>query len=200
MNTLLIGIAPEHVFAFVAGLIALIVIPFIKDGSPSHVDRWAAALLGYSAAVHLFLPIGHRDGALLTIGMVASGLAFGVLAWRAYLGRGWRIGTAILAPLTVLAYLINGEDADQVGILTALLELTAFGLAIATTRKVGKVFGSIGTILAVLVVGAVIWVESFQAHQASSTDTEAPSVGHSHEDGHEHLARAQAGEIGRAHV
>jgi hypothetical protein len=171
--------------------------PFLKGGSRSTVDRWAAALLGYAAAVHLFLPLGHRDGALLTAGMLASGAAFAVLAWRAHLGRGWRIGTAILAPLTVLAYLLNGEDADQVGVLTALLELTAFGLAVATTRKVGRVFGSIGTVAAIFLAGAVIWVESFVAHQVGSTDSESPSVGHSHEGQHEHLARAQAGVIMR---
>ena len=195
--TLLVGIAPEHAAAFVAGLVALVIVPFLKGGSRSTVDRWAAALLGYAAAVHLFLPLGHRDGALLTAGMLASGVLFAVLTWRAHLGRGWRIGTAILAPLTVLAYLLNGEDADQVGVLTALLELTAFGLAVATTRKVGRVFGSIGTVAAVFLAGAVIWVESFVAHQAGSTDSQSPSVGHSHAGQHEHLARAQAGVIMR---
>ncbi|GIH04385.1 hypothetical protein Rhe02_24520 [Rhizocola hellebori] len=197
MKTLLVGIAPEHAAAFVAGLLALVIVPLLKGGSRSTVDRWAAALLGYSAAVHLFLPLGHRDGALLTAGMLASGILFAALTWRAHLGRGWRIGTAILAPVTVLAYLINGEDADQVGILTALLELTAFGLAVATTRRVGRVFGAIGTIFAVFLAGAVIWVESFVAHQAGSTDAQSPSVGHSHEGQHEHLARAQAGVIMR---
>ncbi len=197
MSTLWVGIAPEHAVGLFAGLIAMVAVFFVKGGSRSTVDRWAAALLAYSAAVHLFLPFGHRDTALLTAGMIACGAAFAVLAWRAHLGRGWRIGTAVLAPLTVVAYLVRSEDADQVGILTALLELTAFGLAVATTRRVGRVFGSVATVFAVFLAGAVIWVESFVAHQATSTDAQAPSVGHSHEGGHEHLARAQAGVIMR---
>lgn len=197
MKVLFDGIAPEHFAALVAGLLALCVMPLLKGGSSSTVDRWAAALLGYSAAVHLFLPIGHRDTALLTIGMVLDGAAFAVLAWRAHIGRGWRIGTAILAPMTVIAYLVRSEDADQVGILTALIELTAFGLAVATSRKVGRVFGSIATVLAVFLVGAVIWVESFIAHQATDTNSQSPAVGHSDDGGHEHLARAQAGVIMR---
>jgi hypothetical protein len=161
------------------------------------VDRWAASLLAYAAAVHIFLPFGHQDGPGLTAALIADGAVFGVLAWRAHVGRGWRIGTAILAPLTILAYLIRGEDGDQVATLTALAELTAFGLAVATSRKVGRVFGSVGTVFAVIVAGAAIWVTTFKAHQAASADAQDPSVGHSHAEGHEHLARAQAGVIMR---
>jgi hypothetical protein len=199
MSTLLIGIAPEHAAGFLAGLVALLIVPFLRGGSSSLVDRWAAALLGYAGAVHLFLPFGHPATPLMITGYVLSGLAFGALAWRAHVGRGWRIGTAILAPLTVLAYLINGEDPDQVGILTMLLELTAFGLAVATTRRVGRVFGSVATVFAVFLAGAVSWIASFQAHQGTTADSQNPAVGHGHvaEGGHEHLARAQAGVIMR---
>lgn len=197
MSTLLIGIAPEHAAGLVAGLLALVVGAMWPGGSSSLVDKWARALLAFSGALHLFLPFGHPAGALMVSGYVLSGLAFLVLAWRAHVGRGWRIGTAILAPVTVVAYLINGEDPDQVGILTMLLELTAFGLAVATTRRVGRVFGSVATVFTVFLAGAVVWIASFVAHQATSADSQNPSVGHSHEGEHEHLARAQAGVIMR---
>jgi hypothetical protein len=194
---LLEGIAPEHAGALVAGLLAAIVLALLRGGSRSTVDRWAASLLAYAAAVHVFLPFGHQDGPGLTIALIADGAAFGFLAWRAHLGRGWRIGTAILAPLTIIAYLTRAEDGDQVATLTALAELTAFGLAVATSRKVGRVFGAIGTVLAVIVAGAGIWAATFKAHQAASADAQDPSVGHSHAGDHQHLARAQAGVIMR---
>lgn len=180
--------------ALVAGLVALIAALFVRGGSRSLVDRWALALLAYASAVHIFLPVGHASNA---VGFLLDGIAFGVLAWRAYLGKGWRIGTAILAPLTVAGYLVYGGEPDQMGILTMFLELTAFGLAVATTRRVGRVFGSIATVFVVLVAGAVVWVASFKAHQATSADSQSPSVGHGHGGDHEHLARAQAGVIMR---
>jgi hypothetical protein len=194
---LLDGIAPEHAAAFVAGILAATVMAVLRGGSRSTVDRWAAAVLAYAAAVHIFLPFGHQDAVALTIALLLDGAAFGFLAWRAHVGRGWRIGTAILAPLTIVAYLSRAEDGDQVGTLTALLELTAFGLAVATSRKVGRVFGSIGVVFAVIVAGSGIWIATFKAHQAASADTQDPSIGHSHAQGHEHLARAQAGVIMR---
>ena len=61
------------------------------------------------------------------------------------------------------------------------MELTAFGLAVATTRKAGRVLRlDRDCVSAVFVAGAVIWVESFVAHQAGSTDSQSPSVGHRH--------------------
>ncbi|HEX6683804.1 MAG TPA: hypothetical protein VF062_13455 [Candidatus Limnocylindrales bacterium] len=158
------GVAPEHASALIAGLLALIVIPFATKGDP--VNRWAASLLGFAAAVHLFLPFGHAGG--MTVPYLLSALAFGALAVLAHLGRAWRLGTAILCPATVVAYLIWGGDIDQAGILT---------------------------VLAVLLAGAVMWIASFQAHQA--TNAASPAVGHHHCDQHEHIARAQAGVIMR---
>lgn len=231
METFLEGIEPEHATAFVAGLLALIVIPFlnglaaarggdadldaghfpagtearrprpwIAGGPSSIVDRWAAALLGYAAAVHLFLPLGH-PGSPNTLAYLASGVAFGFLAFQAFRGRRWRLGTAVLAPATVIGYLIWGGDPDQVGIFTALLELTAFGLAVATMQRAGvtriRVWGSIGTVFAVVLGGAIMWIASFQAHQATNADAASPSVGHQSRGGHEHLVRAQAGVIMR---
>jgi hypothetical protein len=192
VDTFFDGIAPEHAPALVAGLITLVVVPLLRGGSRDLVNRWAAALLGYAAAVHLFLPFGHiATTAATTVAYLLDALGFGALSFLAFMGRrGWRLGIVILVPATVLAYLIWGGDPDQAGILTVLLELTAFGLAVAT-----RVLGSIATVLAVLSAGAVMWVASFKAHQAA--DAASPAVGHHHGDSHEHLARAQAGVIMR---
>jgi hypothetical protein len=192
VDIFLSGIAPEHAAALIAGLLALAVVPFLRGGSRDHVDRWAAALLGFAAAVHLFLPFGHLGA--MTVPYLLSALGFGVLAFGAHHGlRWWRPGAGILCPATVVAYLIWGGEIDQVGILTALVELTVFGLALSQW----KVLCGIATVLAVLLCGAVMWVASFQAHFAADAGTAAPSVGHHHGDQHEHLARAQAGVIMR---
>ena len=196
MDIFLSGVAPEHAAALIAGLLALAVVPFLRNGSRDHVDhvdRCAAALLGFTAAVHLFLPFGHLGG--MTVPYLLSAFAFGALAYAAHLGRrgwlGWRPGAGILCPATVVAYLIWAGDIDQVGILTALVELTVFGLALSGR----KVLCGIATILAVLLSGAVMWIASFKAHQA--TNAGSPGVGHHDAHGHEHLARAQAGVIMR---
>ena len=193
MDIFLSGVAPEHAAALIAGLLALAVVPFLRNGSRDHVDRCAAALLGFTAAVHLFLPFGHLGG--MTVPYLLSAFAFGALAYAAHLGRrgwlGWRRGAGILCPATVVAYLIWGGDIDQVGILTALAELTVFGLALSGR----KVLCGIATILAVLLSGAVMWIASFRAHQA--TNAGSPAVGHHSGPGHEHLSRAQAGVIMR---
>ncbi|HZM81353.1 MAG TPA: hypothetical protein VFC19_36975 [Candidatus Limnocylindrales bacterium] len=192
MDIFLSGVAPEHAAALIAGLVALAVIPFLKNAKGDHVDRWAATLLGFTAAVHLFLPFGHLGR--LTVPYLLSAFGFGALALGAHLGRRrWRLGAGILCPATVIAYLIWGGDIDQVGILTALVELTILGLALSHR----KVLCGIATVLAVLLSGAVMWIASFKAHFAADAGTASPTVGHHHGDQHEHLARAQAGVIMR---
>ncbi len=175
METFFDGIAPEHAPALVAGLVTLVVLAFVRS-QVSIVDRWAGALLGYAAAAHLFLLLGGHGNALAYL---ACGLAFAALAFLAFTGRRWRLGTAILAPATVIGYLIWGGSPDQVGILTALIELTAFGLAVTQRRRV---LGAIGTITAVFAAGAVMWIGAFTAHDHHGDD----------------MVRAQAGVIMRA--
>ncbi|GHJ46068.1 hypothetical protein Cs7R123_34100 [Catellatospora sp. TT07R-123] len=210
-ETLLAGIAPEHTAALAAGILACCFLPWLAPAPLSPLPRWAYVLLGAAAAVHLALPLGHRDGAWLTAGFLLSGVAYGLLAWLARGDRrGWRLGTALLVPLNLLAYLVvigrGGEEADQVGIAAALVELVAFGLAVVPQRQPGRprrfarALGSTSTVLAVLVTGMGVWISTLVAHQAAGTAagaSQAPAVGHSHAHGHEHLLRAQAGVIMR---
>jgi hypothetical protein len=149
----------------------------------------------------------------LTVGFLGSGIAYAWLALRVWEGRSWRLLTALLTAATLVAYLAKagtgGEEPDQVGIATALVELAAFGFAVVPGRELGRprrlarFVGSAATVTAVVLVGATVWIGSFLAHQAADgADTSmasgtAPAVGHSHEHGHDHAARAQAGVIMR---
>ncbi len=226
VQTLLAGIAPDHVPALLAVLLLPLLPVLLRrltgglsarpaERSPASgnlVDRWAAALLAVSCAVHLALPLGHHDSPLLTVGFLGSGIAYGWLALRAREGKRWRLGTVLLVVATLVGYLVvvgaAGEEPDQVGIATALVELAALGFALvplrtpARPRRAARFWGSAGTVTAVVVVGAVIWVGSFLAHRANPAAASpaagaAPVVGLDHEHAHEHAARAQAGVIMR---
>ncbi len=180
---------------------------------PTVVRQWAAWLLGISGAVHLALPLGHYDGPLLTLAFLGSGAAYAWFALRAWEGRSWRLWSALLLVATLLAYLVvsgtGGEEPDQVGIATALVELVALGLCLVPAREPSRpkrfkrFAGSFGTIAITFVVGTVVWIGSFAAHAATDQDVsvtaEPAAVGHSggHEHEHDHAARAQAGVIMR---
>jgi tetrahydromethanopterin S-methyltransferase subunit F len=192
------GIDPGHMAGFVAGVLAAIVLPLIPRAPAYPADRWAMTLLGVSGAVHIALPVNHSGPPLLAAGFVVSGLAYGVLAYFAFVGRAWRAGTLVVVPLTLVAYLmvvVSGrEEADQIGVATALVEMTAAGLALRGLRGL-RVAGSVGTALTVTVFGAVVWIATFVAHQAGEANPAGPSVSSGHS--HEHLARTQAGVIMR---
>jgi hypothetical protein len=232
-----VGIAPMHMPALVAAMLLPVLVYVVRrlrapvvpaaqaaeatpvvpaaPYRPDPVRMWAAWLLGIAAAVHLALPLGHFDGPLLTIAFVGSGAAYAWLALRAYEGRTWRLWSALLLVATLIAYLsvsaAGGEEPDQVGIATALVELVALGLCLVPIRqpdrprRFKRFAGSAGTIAITFIVGTVIWVSSFAAHantdKTNSADPQAAgtSLGSSgdHEHAHEHAARAQAGVIMR---
>ena len=231
-DAFVVGIAPQHVPALIAAALLPILVLVVRRLRPAVrpamiVDRpagrpdpgivrlWAAWLLGIAAAVHLALPLGHFDGAALTIGFVASGAAYAWLAMRVIEGRPWRLLSALLLVATLIGYLVvagsGGEEPDQVGIATALVELTALGLCLVPAREPGRpkrfkrFVGSAGTVTATFAVGLTIWIGSFLAHAAtdselsSTPDGGVAAVGHAgdHPHEHEHAARAQAGVIMR---
>ncbi len=236
-----IGIAPMHMPALVAAMLLPVMVFVVRrlrapvipsaDGAaqttvvqtphynPGMVRMWAAWLLGITAAVHLALPLGHYDGPLLTIAFLAGGAAYAWLALRAYEGRTWRLWSALLLVATIIAYLVvsatGGEEPDQVGIATALVELVALGLCLVPRREEGRpkrfkrFAGSAGTIAFTFIVGTVIWVSSFAAHAATDKGVDPQAAGAAvssgatvgngddHTHAHEHAARAQAGVIMR---
>jgi hypothetical protein len=223
------GFSPEHVPALLAALLLPVLVYWYRRLSaatrgagvvlraqgpagpaprpPLPVDdRVAAWLLGLAAIVHLALPLGHHDEAWLTVAFVLDGAGFGWLALRAASGRRWRLGAALLVPATLVGYLVvlgtGGEEPDQVGIATAMVEIAAFGLSLvppptpAHRRRVARTFGGIGLVLFTVVFGAVTWGLSFAAHADPVAGHADPTGGHAGHDahGHEaHAARAQAG-------
>jgi hypothetical protein len=119
----------------------------------------------------------------------------------------------LLVVANLLGYLFvitaGGEEPDQVGILTALDELMVLGIAMTgpADRRLARLAASTGTVAGVVLVGLVIWIGSFVAHQHTDLDADLTTAGEGrpavevpHDDGHEHghAARAQAGVIMRA--
>jgi hypothetical protein len=236
-ETFAAGIAPMHVSALVAAMLLPVLVlvvrrlrsPMIPEGSPSAlstvytsrprqpdtVRRWVAWLLGIAAAVHLALPLGHLDGVLLTLAYVGSGAAYAWLALRAYEGRSYRLFASLLLIATLVAYLVvsgaGGEEPDQVGIATALVELLALGLCLVPLReplrrrRFARFAGSTTTIFTTFVVGIAVWLGTIAAHAATDADVSADpaeagaTLAHTDDHGHahDHAGRAQAGIIMR---
>lgn len=210
------GIAPKHVPALV-GVVLLAVLAGLwraldRDAAagPARTvaERWATVLLVVAAAVHLALPLGHTPGPVLTIGFLASGAAYGWLAMRVRPGRRWRTTAALLVVATLVGYVsvvtTGGEEADQVGLATALVELMILGLALVPVREPGRprrlarAAGSAATATAVVLVGVVVWVAAFVAHDTAPPATAATAAASTdHDHGHGHASRSQAGVVMR---
>lgn len=230
VETFVAGIAPMHQPALVAAMLLPVLVllarrlraPGIPGAggqtqtvrpAPDPVRHWVAWLLGIAGAVHLALPLGHYDGVLLTLAYIGSGTGYAWLALRAYEGRPYRLAASLLLVATLIAYLVvsgaGGEEPDQVGIATALVELLALGLCLVHSREPGRprrlarFIGSTATIFATFVIGTAIWIGTISAHAATdaevSTDPAQPGTPLAHTDDHEHAhaARAQAGIIMR---
>ena len=201
------GISPHHVPA----LLTLALLPVavwairrLRTPSPTEspaslLDRWAAGLLGISAAVHLGLPLGDHDNALLAAAFLVNGIAYGWLALRAATGRSYRVPATTLILATLVGYLAlaisRSEEVDQVGTATAVVELLALSLCLAPQarparpRYVARLAGRAGATGAIIIVGVGIWISAFVAHSSTA--------GAEVEAGHADAARAQAGIVTR---
>jgi hypothetical protein len=189
----LAGIDPDHVPALLAPF-ALLLFPYLRRAPADASTRTFAWLMAVSAAVHLALPLGHHDNQLLVAGFLGSGAAYGWLAYRALSGRRYRLLSVLLVLATLGAYLAvvlsGAEGPDQVGLVTALVELVALGLCLvprAPHRRVRKAFGGTAFVLVIIVTGTITWLAAFRQHAAD----QAGPVNHA---GHEHHggSRAQA--------
>lgn len=221
-----VGIAPDHWPALVAAPLLPVGLVFLRwlrpmlivGGGPATpavaplplLDKWIAAMLAVSAVVHLALPLGHRDNTRLVIGFISSGTAFAWLAMRVLERRRYKWMAVVLSIATLIAYLIvvggGKEEADQVGIATALDELAIVAFCLVPLRQPGRprrfarFAASTGAIFLTIVVGAVIWIGSFLAHSAVDKPSDpaalaASTAGGEHNHAKQHAARAQAGII-----
>ncbi len=208
-----VGIAPDHAAALIVTALASAILWFNRKLIPPMplTQRWAFAGLVITGVLHLALPIGHNDNPWLTAGFLVVGVAYLWLAAQVWRHKSWRLLTALLVIANLVGYLIvvtaGGEEPDQVGVVTALdeLMLLAFAMSGPVQHRFRRAAASAGTVASVLLVGLVIWVGSFAAHQASDLDADATQTGadnnaialpHDEHD-HDHAARAQAGIIMR---
>ena len=223
-SVLAAGIAPDHAVALVAGLVATAVVAVLGEvGVLPRValaERVTVLALVFTAALHLALPLGHHDGAVLALAFVGSGVAYALLALRVVQGRPWRRLATVLVVATLVAYLAvvgsGGEGPDQVGLLTALDELLV--LAVATAPRpsapvavpVRRPFPAralaaartAGLTASVLLVGASAWAAAWAPHGHESADVVAlgghgsvAAHGGDADGGHDHGGQAQAGMI-----
>lgn len=184
-QTFVAGFDPDHMPALIGGVLYALAVGVFgsvqraRGISPVHrapaADRVAGHLLAGSGAIHLALPIGHHDDPVLTFLFLASGVAYGALGWRALAGGRYRTPSALLIVATLIAYVdvvgTGGEGADQVGVLTAILEVAALGVCLVPRghAPVRRAFGSIGFVLAVVLTGASMWIASFASGSTSSS-------------------------------
>ncbi len=225
MSDFLLGIAPEHRVALVCALLTPLLVRQggrivagharlgagwavrLRDGwrRAGATTRWSAWLLLLTGVVHLALPLGHTGSRVLAVAFAVSGGCAAYLAGRAVLGRPWRRWAALLCVGFLLGYAVavasGREDADQVGLGTAVLEVAL--LALLSQR----VFGQVATILTVCLFGTTVWLGTLADHNrhdagtgtagtagSASSAGSAGSAGHDHG---EHVDRAQAGIVQR---
>ncbi|HKW72602.1 MAG TPA: hypothetical protein VJQ08_07230 [Candidatus Dormibacteraeota bacterium] len=138
-------VAPSHAIGLVGGLIALLTAVFAVSRSARHraagaTVQIAAVLLAVSGGIHLALIPDHLNTDPVTsVLFLLNGLAFITLAtvvgWR-----WWRVTSAMLIVVTVLAYLFyiatRREAPDQVGLVSKLVELAALGMILVPVRGV----------------------------------------------------------------
>jgi hypothetical protein len=215
MSQFLIGIAPEHQVAL---LLALLVPVLAVPGwralnrrvalDADAVEKTAAGLLLTTGVIHIGLPLGHNDSPVLTLAFLGSGAVYVWLAWRAVARRPWRLISTVLLLGTLLAYAITvasgREEADQVGLATAVVELAALGLAaipVLGRRRTAKrvllrPFMNTAVVFVTLLFGVTVWIAFAVRHDdhGSAQTAGAHADGHDHHHG-EFVARAQAGII-----
>jgi hypothetical protein len=218
MSDFVLGIAPEHRVALVCALLTPLFVGLggrivaghaglrapwamrLSEGwrSADATTRWGAWSLLIAAVVHLALPLGHPDWTPLSLAFVASGGCAAWLARRAVLGRPWRRWTGLLCTGCLLGYAVavgsGHEDADQVGLATAAVELALLALLS------GRLRWRFATMAIVFLFGTGIWLVVLVNHDRHGADAgTAAGAGHVHDD---HVDRAQAGfvqhSVGRA--
>ena len=218
-----VGIAPHHRPAAVAALLVFVGAGLLRvrrraPATPAPgtgpVERWAAALLGISAAVHLALPLGHTTtGCSRSASSAAAPRTPGSPCARSTAGAGgcrprcWsspRSSPTSSWPARRRRGARPGRHRHRPG-----RAGRARAVPVPPARRPDRLKrfarAPTATVAATFVVGAAIWVGSFVAHAATDADVHRRdgrrrrprrhTGDHAHE--HDHAARAQAGVIMR---
>lgn len=162
------GIAKDHLL----GAAALVLLPLAIYGLRS-LPAWTAAddrrrlvavLLAATGLIHLGLVPGHlQESPVISFLFLGNGVLFGVLSVATLSWRQWRPIAAIFLAVTILAYggtVASGvESVDDLGAVTKLIELFAFGLTVMPRRQ-GAVRWTAATgslVLMTLMVSVLAW-------------------------------------------
>ena len=138
-------VAESHAVGLIGGLIALTIAILAGGRSSWHRQapvsvQIAAVLMAVSGGVHIALiPHHFNTDPITSVLFFFNGLAFFALAafvqWR-----WWRVASSLLIVATVLGYVFyiatRREAPDQVGLVTKLIELAAFGMILVPVRGV----------------------------------------------------------------
>ncbi|MFQ5966958.1 MAG: hypothetical protein ACE5MI_05035 [Acidimicrobiia bacterium] len=138
----------------------------------SQVHRLAVWLLLTSGIVHLMLIPGHGLDSYSVLFLVA-GIWMLRVAHRAVTARRWRREAVFVLLGTIVAYALlsmGGEAPDQLGMLTKLIEIVAFGLVVipVSERKRGRLGASVATSALVIVTGVGSWIGAFETVSAEA--------------------------------
>ncbi len=162
------GIAKDHLIGAAALLLLPLVIHWFRT-----LPAWAAAdgrrrlvalLLAATGLIHLGLVPGHLAVAPWTAVLFAvNGAMFGALSVATLSWRRWRPAAGLLLAVTIIAYGVfvasGRESVDDLGAVTKLIELFAFGLVVLP-RRPGAVRWSAATsslLLMTMLVSVLAW-------------------------------------------
>jgi hypothetical protein len=213
-----LGIAPEHLPAFIAVLLAAPglwlfmkgtrrlcgkgFMPAVRFVSSYHaaplVVRLVAVLLVVTGVAHLALAFDGHAGEMGGL-FLLDGLAYLVLAWAAIRTRRWRPLAAMLLALNLLAYTVvigqRQESFEHFGMAIKLAELTALGLVLsprglAVRRRWLAWAAMVAPFFSLgILVGGVTWVTSITHAEAAGGEEHVHADGSRHRHGHTHDAR-----------
>ncbi|TMD54557.1 MAG: hypothetical protein E6I85_06070 [Chloroflexi bacterium] len=161
------GIAKDHLGGALALLVLPLAVHFLR-GRRSWRDaggrrQLVACLLAATGLIHLGLVPGHlalpvTSALFLANGILFCGLSVLVLSWR-----WWRPAALLLLSSTILAYGVyvaaGWESVDDLGGVTKLIELAAFGLTVMPVRPGAFRWtgATAATLLVTLVAGVLAW-------------------------------------------
>lgn len=180
-------------FARAGGKLEARIIAGYDDASLT--KRCAAVLLLVTASVHLALAPAHAaDAPALARQFALNGLAYLAVVALLFTVRGWRPVTAALLVVTQIAYLFplldGSEEADEIGVLTKLVELTALALVLLPEQGFGATISGrrwsavvASTLGLGLLTGAVVWATGFEAEAVDAAAHAAGQDGHHHHTG-----------------
>lgn len=124
--------------------------------------RLAGVALWYSAVIHVVLVLTHEPS-FYSILYVLGGVTLAFAGWWTVRGVRGGLATAVVVG-SIVTFWVLGAPADQVGMVTKLLELFALGLvALTGSEESGRVrrLAPTGVVTLVVLTGIAAWIGAF---------------------------------------